>query len=59
VRAAPGRPSQREGTTQFPLALGPDGREPWYAGYQRAGLDLLTTSVLDDRIVLLEYERAG
>lgn len=43
----------------FPLVLGPDGREPWYAGYQRAGLDLLTTSVLDDRIVLLEYERAG
>jgi dihydrofolate reductase len=42
----------------FPLVLGPDGREPWYAGYQRAGLDLLTTSVLDDRIVLLEYERA-
>jgi hypothetical protein len=43
----------------FPLVLGPDGREPWYAGYQRAALDLLTTSVLDDRIVLLEYERAG
>ena len=42
----------------FPLVLGPDGREPWYAGDQRAGLDLLTTSVLDDRIVLLEYERA-
>jgi dihydrofolate reductase len=42
----------------FPLVLGPDGREPWYAGYQRAGLDLLATSVLDDRIVLSEYRRA-
>ena len=42
----------------FPLVLGPDGREPRFAGYQRAGLDLLTTSVLDDRIVLLEYQRA-
>jgi hypothetical protein len=47
------------GDAVFPLVLGPDGREPWYAGYQRAALDLLTTSVLDDRIVLLEYERAG
>ena len=43
----------------FPLVLGPDGREPWYAGYLRAALDLMTTSVLDGRIVLLEYQRAG
>ena len=42
----------------FPLVLGPDGREPWFAGDQRAGLDLLATSVLDDRIVLSEYRRA-
>ena len=42
----------------FPLVLGPDGREPWFAGYQRAALDLLATSVLDDRIVLSEYRRA-
>jgi dihydrofolate reductase len=39
----------------FPLVLGPDGREPWFAGYQRAGLDLLASTVLDGRIALLEY----
>jgi hypothetical protein len=39
--------------------LGPDGREPWYAGYPRAGLDLLASTVLDGRIVLNEYRRAG
>jgi dihydrofolate reductase len=43
----------------FPLVLGPDGREPWYAGYPRAGLDLLASTVLDGRIVLNEYRRAG
>jgi dihydrofolate reductase len=41
----------------FPLVLGPDGREPWFAGYQRAGLDLLASTVLDGRIVLVEYRR--
>ena len=43
----------------FPLVLGPDGREPWYASYPRAGLDLLASTVLDGRIVLNEYRRAG
>jgi dihydrofolate reductase len=39
----------------FPLVLGPDGREPAFAGYQRTGLDLIGSTVLDGRIVLLEY----
>ena len=39
----------------FPLVLGPDGREPWFAGYPRAGLDLMASAVLDGRISLLEY----
>jgi dihydrofolate reductase len=39
----------------FPLVLGPDGREPAFAGYQRMGLDLVASTVLDGRIVLLEY----
>jgi dihydrofolate reductase len=39
----------------FPLVLGPDGREPWFAGYPRAGLDLTASAVLDGRIALLEY----
>jgi dihydrofolate reductase len=43
----------------FPLVLGPDGREPWFAGYPRAGLDLVASTVLDGRIALLEYQRAG
>ena len=43
----------------FPLVLGPDGREPWFAGYQRAALDLVASTVLDGRIALLEYERAA
>jgi dihydrofolate reductase len=40
----------------FPLVLGPDGREPWFAGYPRAGLDLVASTVLDGRIILLEYQ---
>jgi dihydrofolate reductase len=39
----------------FPLILGEAGREPAYAGYPRAGLDLVGTRVLDSRLVLLEY----
>jgi dihydrofolate reductase len=42
----------------FPLMLGPDGREPAFAGYQRTALDLVASSVLDGRIVLLEYQAA-
>lgn len=41
--------------TIFPLTLGPDGREPIYAGYARAGYDLVEARVLDSRLVMLEY----
>jgi dihydrofolate reductase len=39
----------------FPLTLGEAGREPAFAGYPRAGLELVATTVLDSRLVLLEY----
>jgi dihydrofolate reductase len=39
----------------FPLTLGDAGREFAYAGYHRAGLELVATTVLDRRLVLLEY----
>lgn len=41
--------------TIFPLVLGDSGREPAFAGYQRAGLQLTGTRVLDSRIVMLDY----
>jgi dihydrofolate reductase len=41
--------------TIFPLTLGPDGREPFSAGYPRAGLDLADVRMLDSRLVMLEY----
>jgi dihydrofolate reductase len=44
--------------TIFPLTLGPDGREPIYAGYRRAGLELADVRVLDSRLVMLEYRPA-
>ncbi|HWG14540.1 MAG TPA: dihydrofolate reductase family protein [Streptosporangiaceae bacterium] len=43
----------------FPVVLGPDGREPWHAGYPRAALDLVASAVLDGRIALLEYAPAA
>lgn len=43
----------------FPLILGPDGREPWYAGYDRTSLELVASTVLDGRVALLEYRPAG
>jgi dihydrofolate reductase len=45
--------------TVFPLTLGPDGREPIYAGYPRASLELTGTRVLDGRIVMLDYRPAS
>jgi dihydrofolate reductase len=39
----------------FPLTLGDVGREPAYAGYPRVGLELVDTTVLDSRLVMLEY----
>lgn len=41
--------------TIFPLTLGPDGRQPFYAGYPRTGYDLAGFRVLDSRLVMLEY----
>jgi dihydrofolate reductase len=41
--------------TIFPLLLGDAGREPAYAAYSRAGLELAGTRVLDSRIVMLDY----
>jgi len=42
----------------FPLILGSAGREPIYAGYERMGLELIDTKVLDSRLIVLEYRRA-
>jgi dihydrofolate reductase len=39
----------------FPLILGSAGREPIYAGYPQAGLELIDTKVLDSRLIILEY----
>jgi dihydrofolate reductase len=41
--------------TIFPVTLGPDGREPMYAGFPRGEFELITNRVLDNRLVLLEY----
>jgi dihydrofolate reductase len=43
----------------FPLMVGPDGREPAFAGHPRTGLDLASTTVLDGRLLLLEYRPAS
>jgi dihydrofolate reductase len=45
--------------TIFPLLLGDSGREPAFADYHRAGLELTGTRVLDSRIVMLDYRPAG
>ena len=39
----------------FPVVLGDAGREPIFAGYERMGLELAHTSVLDSRLMVLEY----
>jgi hypothetical protein len=41
--------------TIFPLLLGDAGREPAFADYQRAGLELTGTRVIDSRIIMLDY----
>ena len=41
--------------TIFPVTLGPDGREPVYAGYPRGEYELASSRVLDSRLVMLEY----
>jgi dihydrofolate reductase len=42
----------------FPVILGDRGREPIYADLSLAALELIQTTVLDERIVLLEYRPA-
>lgn len=42
----------------FPVILGDRGREPIYDDLSQAALELIQTTVLDDRIVLLEYRPA-
>jgi dihydrofolate reductase len=44
--------------TLFPLTLGAGGREPIFAGWPRAGLELADVRVLDARLVMLEYRLA-
>jgi dihydrofolate reductase len=44
--------------TIFPLLLGDAGREPFYPGHPRSGLELIGTRVLDSRVVMLEYRPA-
>jgi dihydrofolate reductase len=39
----------------FPIVLGPGGREPMFAGYQGTAFELMSSSVLDGRLLLLEF----
>ena len=39
----------------FPLILGETGKEPIYADYPRVPLEFANTTVLDSRLILLEY----
>jgi dihydrofolate reductase len=39
----------------FPMILGSAGRESIFDGYTRTGLELIESTVLDSRLVLLEY----
>ncbi|HZV50745.1 MAG TPA: dihydrofolate reductase family protein [Candidatus Dormibacteraeota bacterium] len=45
--------------TIFPLVLGDAGREPIFAGYPRTRLELVDSTVLDSRLLVLEYAPAG
>jgi len=42
----------------FPVILGQTGKEPIYADYPRIPLELMSTKVLDSRLILLEYRPA-
>jgi dihydrofolate reductase len=43
----------------FPLLVGPDGREPFFAGAAPADLELVDHRALDGRVLLLEYRPTG
>jgi dihydrofolate reductase len=45
--------------TIFPVTLGPDGKEPIYAGFPRGEYELASSRVLDSRLVMLEYRPAS
>jgi dihydrofolate reductase len=42
----------------FPVILGTSGREPIYADFPQAALELIQTRVLDSAVILLEYRPA-
>lgn len=42
-----------------PLVLPQSGREPIFAGLPDLGFDLLSTVILDERVLLLEYRPSG
>ena len=42
-----------------PLVLAQSGMEPAFAGLPDIGLELLSTRILDERALLLEYRPAG
>lgn len=42
----------------FPVILGAAGREAIFADYARTGLELMGTTVLDSRLILIEYRSA-
>jgi dihydrofolate reductase len=42
----------------FPVILGQTGKEPIYADYPRIPLELMSTKVLDSRLILVEYRPA-
>lgn len=42
----------------FPVIVGPGGKERIYDGYQRMGLELRGTQLLDSRLLLAEYRRS-
>jgi dihydrofolate reductase len=43
----------------FPLILGDTGKEPIYVDYPRFPLELVSSKVLDRRVILLEYRPAA
>jgi hypothetical protein len=42
-----------------PLVLGETGIEPLFADLPDIGFDLLSTKILDERVLLVEYRPAG
>jgi dihydrofolate reductase len=43
----------------FPVIVGTSGREPFFSELGDIALDLEAQTVLDDRLILLEYQPAG